>query len=171
MDHDPRATTIWNPARLLGAVGAALLLTAVAMTAPAPGAAQKGEPYIWVETHDRRPPCYTEYCFRIAVVPGVAIAGTNFAPYGTVQVRFVSLDGTRESFTYKVEADSAAGDFRIETGESVCNAWLNGSPLVPTGLPDEHAWEVRAGDFTTKPGVPSASNILFIYTCGDGPVG
>jgi hypothetical protein len=43
--------------------------------------------------------------------------------------------------------------------------------MESSGLPDEHAWEVRAELLTTKSGAVTASNILYLYSCGDGPVG
>lgn len=169
MNHRPRATVSRTAARLAGFLGAAMLLLG-AVAAPAPTAAETTTPVIWAEMHEMRPPC-KEVCFRDLKPPGIVIVGTGFGPYATVQLRFVSLDGSRESFIAKTEAYSEAGDVTLRTGERVCNGWL-GSPLEPTGLPDEHAWEVRAEVLTTKPGVPViASNILYLYSCGDGAVG
>lgn len=169
MNHRARTTLPRIAARLAGILAAAILMLG-AVAAPVPTAAETTTPVIWAEMHEMRPPC-KEVCFRDLKPPGIAIVGTGAGPFATVQLRFVSLDGSRESFTYKTDAYTAGGDFTARTGERVCNGWL-GSPEEPTGLPDEHAWEVRAEVLTTKPGVPSiASNILFLYSCGDGAVG
>ena len=156
-------------ARLTGLVGTAMLLLG-AVAASALSADETTRPVIWAEMHEMRPPC-KEICFRDLKPPGIAIVGTGFGPYATIEVRFVSLDGSRESFLAKSDAYSADGDFRLMTGERVCNGWL-GSPSEPTQMADEHAWEVRAEVLSTKPGVPViASNILFLYSCGNGAAG
>jgi len=133
-------------------------------------AAETTTPAIWVEVWEMRPPC-KDPCTRELRAPGVVIVGTGFEEDLPVQVRFVSLDGTRPSMLFKTEPYSGAGDITLRTGERVCNGWL-GSPLEPSGLPDEHAWEVRAATDTGKSGVAViSSNIVYLYTCGEGGKG
>jgi len=153
--------------RVMGLVAGLAVLVATAMSA----AGAIGPPSIWVELEEMRPPCKGDACTRELRPPGVVIVGSGLGAFAPVQVRFVSMDGTRESMVFATETYSAGGDFRLLTGERVCNDWL-GSPLESSGLPDEHAWEVRAAPLTGKTGVAAnGSNILYLYTCGDGGVG
>ncbi len=161
----------WTSARQRAAAVITGLVLTVMMATVIHSAAATVTPSIWVELEEMRPPCKGDSCTRELQAPGVVIVGTGFAADLPVQVRFVSLDGTRPSMIYKTDPYTAAGDITLLTGERVCNDWL-GSPLEASGLPEEHAGEVRAAPLTDKSGVAAiGSNILYLYTCGDGGVG
>jgi hypothetical protein len=160
----------WTSLRRRAAIVVGGLLVVLAGATAMHVAAATTTPAIWVELEEMRPPC-KEVCTRELRAPGVVIVGTGFAADLPAQVRFVSLDATRPSMTFKTESSSATGDITLLTGERVCNHWL-GDPLEPSGLPDEHAWEVRAAPDTGKAGVAAiSSNIVSLYTCGDGGKG
>jgi hypothetical protein len=178
MRHGPRDTLARAPAQLVGLVGAAMLLSGIVTAiVPSHATAQTEGPAIWTKVYDMGRaglPCKSDdQCTRQGRVPGIAIVGTGFGPYETILVRLVSLDGSRESFTITTEAYTAEGRFTVLTGERVCTDFSGPpeSPLESSGLPDEHAWEVRAELLTSKSGVAISSNILYLYSCGDGPVG
>ena len=171
MNHKSGRIGYWTSMRRRAAIVVAVLLVVMAGATAMHVSAETTPPAIWVELEEMRPPCKGDACTRELRAPGVVIVGTGFETDLPVQVRLVSLDGTRPSMIFKTEPYSAAGDITLRTGERVCNDWL-GSPLEPSGLPDEHAWEVRAAPDTGKAGVAAiSSNIVYLYTCGEGGKG